>query len=307
MMQMRGFLGNRIMINGSARTSQEVSKATYRFRILNGSNSRIYKLAWNDGSDMHVIATDGGRLSAPRTKEYVMLAPGERIGVEPGARLALKSLAFRSGITMGMGGMMGDNMQGNSSGVENGVEIDICSFEVTNTQGPALKLSEGFEMININRIQATDAVNRNNPRTFRFYNERMQWVINGRTFEMTEVAEWEKVKLNTTEVWEFVNGDDGGGMGMMQDMMRMPHPVHIHGLSFLVLSRDVSGMDAMVWNSVRNGFVDEGWQDTFLLMPGMKVQVIMRFADFTGTYIYHCHNLEHEDMGMMRNYEVVRE
>jgi len=51
--------------------------------------------------------------------------------------------------------------------------------------------------------------------------------------------------------------------------------------------------------------MDEGWQDTFLLMPGMKVKIVMKFKDFQGIYVYHCHNLEHEDMGMMRNYEVV--
>lgn len=310
MTQMQGFLGNRIMINGSANTNLEVSRATYRFRILNGSNSRIYKLAWNDGSDMLVIGTDGGLLSTPLNKDYVMLAPGERIEVwkdfsdkESGSQLVLKSLAFNSGSNMGMGGMMGGGMHGNANGLENGTTLDICNFEITNTNGPVLDLPAGFE--HIDRIQTTEAVNHNDLRTFHFYNEQMQWVINGRTFEMTEVADWEKIKLNTTEIWEFVNGDNGSGMGMMQNMMRMPHPVHIHGLSFQIINRDVSGMDADVWNSVKNGLVDDGWHDTFLLMPGMKVQVIMRFKDFTGKYIYHCHNLEHEDMGMMRNFEVV--
>jgi FtsP/CotA-like multicopper oxidase with cupredoxin domain len=121
---------------------------------------------------------------------------------------------------------------------------------------------------------------------------------------MTEVAEWEKVKLNTTEMWEFINSDNGRGMGMMQDMMRMPHPVHLHGLQFQIIEREVSGMQRAVWESVKDGFMDDGWQDTFLLMPGMKVKIMMKFEDFKGIYVYHCHNLEHEDMGMMRNYEV---
>ena len=133
----------------------------------------------------------------------------------------------------------------------------------------------------------------------------MQWVINGETFEMKEVADWEKVQLNTTEIWEFINGD-GGGMGMMQDMMQMPHPVHLHGLQFQIIDRDISGMRADSWDTVKDGFVDDGWQDTFLLMPGMRVKIALRFEDYTGLYIYHCHNLEHEDMGMMRNYEVTQ-
>ncbi len=91
---------------------------------------------------------------------------------------------------------------------------------------------------------------------------------------------------------------------MMGNMMSMPHPVHAHGLQFQILERDVSDVPQNVWQTVGDGFVDEGWQDTFLLLPGMKVKVALRFKDHTGKFIYHCHNLEHEDMGMMRNYEV---
>jgi FtsP/CotA-like multicopper oxidase with cupredoxin domain len=89
----------------------------------------------------------------------------------------------------------------------------------------------------------------------------------------------------------------GGGM-------QMPHPFHIHHLQFNILERDISGMDSRIWNSVKDGFIDEGWQDTVLLMPGMKVKLIMRFEDFKGLFLYHCHNLEHEDMGMMRNFKI---
>jgi FtsP/CotA-like multicopper oxidase with cupredoxin domain len=48
--------------------------------------------------------------------------------------------------------------------------------------------------------------------------------------------------------------------------------------------------------------VDEGWKDTALVMPGERVRVLMRFEHYPGLFLYHCHNLEHEDMGMMRNY-----
>lgn len=53
-----------------------------------------------------------------------------------------------------------------------------------------------------------------------------------------------------------------------------------------------------------NGFIDDGWQDTVLLMPGMKIKIIMRFEDFKGLFLYHCPNLEHEDMGIMWNYKI---
>ena len=53
-----------------------------------------------------------------------------------------------------------------------------------------------------------------------------------------------------------------------------------------------------------DGYLDEGWKDTVLVMPGERVRLMMRFADYDGLFLYHCHNLEHEDMGMMRNYYV---
>lgn len=310
MNQMQGFLGDRIVVNGNSENNLQVSKSTYRFRILNGSNSRIYKLAWSDSSDVIVIGTDGGLLSEPVRKPYVMLSPGERIEIwkdfsemRSGGQIYLQSLPFNAGTSMGMGGgMMGGRMM-QAAGPANGTRFDICAFTITSESGEKLALPSAFQKIS--SIQVPEAVNSASPRQFRFYNKRMQWVINGKTFGMKEVADWEKVKLNTTEIWEFINGDDGRGMGMMQDMMRMPHPVHLHGLQFQIINRDISGASADSWNTVKDGFIDDGWQDTFLLMPGMKVKIALKFEDFTGIYVYHCHNLEHEDMGMMRNFEVV--
>ena len=81
----------------------------------------------------------------------------------------------------------------------------------------------------------------------------------------------------------------------MMGAMDMPHPIHIHGMQFQVLAR--SGVK-------HRGYVDEGWKDTVLLMPGERVKLLVRFEDYPGLFLYHCHNLEHEDMGMMRNYYV---
>jgi FtsP/CotA-like multicopper oxidase with cupredoxin domain len=59
------------------------------------------------------------------------------------------------------------------------------------------------------------------------------------------------------------------------------------------------------YDSVKNGLVDGGWKDTVLLMPGERVRILLRFADHMGLFLYHCHMLEHEDTGLMRNYRVV--
>jgi FtsP/CotA-like multicopper oxidase with cupredoxin domain len=77
--------------------------------------------------------------------------------------------------------------------------------------------------------------------------------------------------------------------------MAMPHPIHVHGCQFQVMER-VGQPDAL-----RPGLVDEGWKDTFLLLPGDRVRVRVRFERHAGLFLYHCHNLEHEDAGMMRN------
>ena len=322
MERMVGFLGNEIIVNGQSNTSMEVDKATYRFRVLNGSNSRIYKLAWSDGVNLTVIGNDGGLLSKPTDKPYMMLGPGERIEIwrdfsstNSGEQIALNSLAFNSGTNMGMMGsgremgrgmMRGRNRMQSSNNpsnsfIDNGDAFTVYNFIVSEKEGEVMTLPENFEAVK--EMNLSESVNRDSPRQFEFHFQRMQWLINGKTFEMNEVAEWEKVKLGTTEVWEFTNG--GGGGGMMGNMMSMPHPVHIHGLQFQIIERDVSEVPPAVWNSMKDGFIDEGWQDTFLLLPDMRVKVALRFEDFTGIFLYHCHNLEHEDMGMMRNYEVV--
>jgi FtsP/CotA-like multicopper oxidase with cupredoxin domain len=129
----------------------------------------------------------------------------------------------------------------------------------------------------------------------------MQWLINGRQFEMGTVADDEQVKLNTTEVWEVINAQNPG---QMMDENGMPHPFHIHGVQFNVIGRAVTPDLKPLSDTVREGYMDQGWKDTVLLMPGERVKLLMRFTS-PGTFVFHCHNLEHEDMGMMRNYSVM--
>jgi FtsP/CotA-like multicopper oxidase with cupredoxin domain len=87
-------------------------------------------------------------------------------------------------------------------------------------------------------------------------------------------------------------------------MGAMAHPMHIHGVQFQVLDRRVAPQFEAVWETVRAGYLDEGWKDTVLLWPEERVRLLMRFDDFPGLFMYHCHNLEHEDQGMMRNYMI---
>jgi FtsP/CotA-like multicopper oxidase with cupredoxin domain len=94
----------------------------------------------------------------------------------------------------------------------------------------------------------------------------------------------------------------GMGMGGMGMMMAMAHPIHLHGQQFQIGSRSVGTEREADYATVRDGFIETGLKDTVLVMPGETVRIIKPFQDFKGLFMYHCHNLEHEDMGMMRDF-----
>jgi FtsP/CotA-like multicopper oxidase with cupredoxin domain len=174
---------------------------------------------------------------------------------------------------------------GQNQNLPNGAGFSVFKIKVTRHVKKDQPLPE--QLSEINPLPQDEAVNFFNPRQFFLTMRHMQWSINGRVFEMEDVADDEIVQLGTKEIWEFHN--TGGGM------MNMPHPIHLHGKQFRVIER--SGV-------MHEGYVDEGWKDTVLLMPGERIRFLVDFDDYPGLFLYHCHNLEHEDMGMMRNYFV---
>jgi FtsP/CotA-like multicopper oxidase with cupredoxin domain len=294
MEQMNGFLGDWILINGQPDFILPVATRPYRLRILNGSNSRIYRLAWQDGSPLTVIGTDGGLLETPVERGYVMLGPAERIELwvdfsryPVGSETALISLPFDGGMLGG--GRMGRGMMRSGAALPNGAGFPVLRVKVNRREKAGQILPQRLSAIK--RYRTAEAVNPRYPKTFQLLMRHMSWSINGRTFQMDAVARDERVKMNSMEVWEFIN-EGGGGMGMMGGM-NMPHPIHLHGKQFQVLERR---------GVMHEGYVDEGWKDTVLLMPGERIRILVKFGDYPGLFLYHCHNLEHEDMGMMRNY-----
>lgn len=300
--QMIGFLGDTILVNGAANASLDVKASAYRLRLLNGSNSRIYKLAWQDGTPLTVIATDGGLLESPVVRDYITLGPAERVELwadfsqqTAGSEIRLVSLPF-SGTSSGgmMGGMMG------GSNLPNGAQLNILSLKIGEKGAEVTPLPS--RLATIERHDVKDAVNRNNPRSFALAMQGMAHRINNRVFEMDAVARNEIVRLGDLELWEFINLGGGMGMGMMN--MELPHPMNIHGVQFQVIGRQITRGYESAYQELSAGFVDDGWKDTVLVMPGEKVQLLVRFENYAGTFLYHCHNLEHEDAGMMRNYKI---
>ena len=286
--QVFGFLGERALVNGQPDYEISAAARPYRLRILNGSNARIYNLAWNDGSPLTVIGTDGGLLESPVERNFIVLAPGERTdlwfdlgGYKIGDQLRLLNVDLSGGIS----------------------DADtLFTLNINRVEDSELVLPEKLASLTLRDWR--EAVNLDNPRTFTLsMGMGMRWLLNGKTFEMEAVSKDEEVKLGDLEIWEFTNqGNHGMGMGM--GMANIPHPMHIHGVQFQVIERQSESRYKEINDLVNRGHVDEGWHDTVLVMPGERVKVLVKFEDYEGLYLYHCHNLEHEDMGMMRNYRI---
>jgi len=285
---MNGWLGDRMLVSGRVQPSLDVDRRTYRVRLLNGSNARIYKLAWSDRSPMTVIGGDGGLLEHVRTQGSITLAPGQRADVlldlsqhPRGSDVRLESLAFPAA-DVGRVGMMAE-----MSPVPQGAALTLMTLRVSGAQGPRYQAPERLSTHDFREVPAAPV--RRVPLTFM----RMNWLLDGRVFDMQDVAESETVAPGSTHIWELVNEPNPMGMAMA-------HPIHLHGPQFRVLARTGGSP-----NALREGITDAGWTDTVLVLPGETVRVQVTFSSHPGLYLYHCHILEHEDMGMMRNFRII--
>ena len=271
---MNGYLGDSPFVNGAPFPYLDVDRALYRLRILNGSNARIYDLALSDGSPLVLVGTDGGLLDAAIPLARIFLGPAERAdvlvdfsGKTPGDRILLQSKPFQisGGMGMGMGSSQGQAMDLMEFLIREG-DTDTGVIPTGLASLPAAPLAEGAPI-----------------REFRFSSHMMNHLINGRSFSMERVDH--QIALGDAEVWRFINNSG------------MPHPVHMHAGQFRVLSRSGGRGRVFPW--------EEGMKDTVLLLPFESVDVLVRFDEYRGLFLLHCHNLEHEDAGMMLNFEVV--
>lgn len=268
---MVGMLGSEPFGNGVHRPYVNVESAIYRLRLLNGSNARIFRLARSDDKPLVMVGNDGGLMPAPLTLASIDLAPAERADIlldlrslRIGDTLMLRSLPFA--IPGSMGFMGGANLQGDP--------MDLVEFRVTRAVQDTAVIPKALPA-----VATPDPAQAKNTRTFHFQSPMMSHSINGRSFQMDRVDE--TVPFNTTELWSFVNDS------------QLPHPVHLHATHFRVVSRTGGRNRVMPW--------EVGRKDTVLVLPGETVQVAVRFTEQRGLFLLHCHNLTHEDMGMMAN------
>ncbi len=275
--QMNGLLGESVLVNGVHSPVAEVTRRTYRLRILNGSNGRIYNLALSNGAAFMLIASDGGLLAAPITATEMMLSPGERVevlvdfsGMNAGKEVFLESKTFS-----------GSEYQGKQA-------FKILKFKVKESQPHIFTLPASLSNYQpLAESQATHnrAFDISNGGGHGGHGGGMMAMhnINGKSYDESRIDE--TIIAGATEIWTFDNTE---GID--------PHPMHLHGALFQVLDR--TGGRGQVFPH------EKGWKDTVLAMPGEKVRVIVAFGQEKGVFVFHCHNLEHEDSGMMLQMEI---
>lgn len=279
--------GDKAVVNGKVWPYLNVDQGKYRFRLLNGSTSRVYRLRLSNGAPFVQIGTEDGLLTAPVSRDSITITPGERIDVvvdfapyAPGTEILLLNGApapFPSGdATMpALSNIMKFVVQGAAG----------HTAPLPATLVPVLPIPEGEAVLSRDFVLARSPAPGPCGGTY--------WTINGKGWD--EVTEFPV--LGTTEIWRFVNHSE------------TTHPMHIHLVAFQILDRQNFEMQgdsiALIGSPVPAQPFEAGWKDTAPVNPNEVVRVIARFEDFTGRYVYHCHILEHEDHEMMRQFQVV--
>ena len=263
---MHGVVGNYLLVNGVMEPSLKVGRGVTRFRMLNGSNSSIYRISLSDKRPFSVIATDGGFLEQPHPVSSLIFSAGERYEIlvdfskdSPGTRAS----------------MVVEQYGGN--------QFQALVFEVGSERG-AIDAIPGF--LREQPRLAAETASRTRTFMMQTFSEGGRLTINDKHMDLKRIDE--AVVLGSTEIWEINNQSTG--------MMNLPHSMHLHDVQFQILER----------NGEKPGPLEMGRKDTVLLMPGEQVKIISSFEDYTGIYMYHCHMLEHEDNGMMGQFEVVK-
>lgn len=263
-----GFLGDTIVVNGAAGPYREVTTEAVRLRILNASNSRFYDFAFDDSRVFDVVASDGGLLAAPVRTDHVQLSPGER------AEIVVR---FRAGEVTSLISRhpdFGHSIQ--ASDRFGGGGFDVVQFRAADRLASAAPLSERLA-----EVPAPDEDSATKTRRFAI----MGRAINGRPMDMGRIDE--VVPLGQAEIWSVSNEDP------------QPHNFHVHDGSFRVLSVD----------GAPPAPDQAGYKDTVYVAPRSTVRLLVRFTDYADPrmpYMFHCHLLLHEDMGVMGQFMVVR-
>ena len=283
------FFGNTILVNGKVWPYLEVEPRKYRFRILNGSNARFYRISLSTGQDFVQIGTEGGLLESPIDVEKIILSPAERVDViidfsnYKGQNIIIKNDAAAPF-------PMGEPASPDLS--------QIMEFRVKQ------KLHKPDSSCIPSKLGCFEKLNPNNAVIVRKNTLVESTDQFGRLMLMLNNMMWDEKPITetpyngTTEIWEIYNPTPD------------THPIHLHLVTFQILNRatftgDPNGPDLVVGPPQPPEPSEMGWKDTVRANPGEVTRIISRFGPFKGVFPWHCHILEHEDHDMMRTFEVL--
>jgi FtsP/CotA-like multicopper oxidase with cupredoxin domain len=269
-----GFIGDKQIVNGKIQPYFRVQPRKYRFRLLDGAVARTFDLQVHYQGRVQSffhIASDGCLFQNPISRTNVHVAPAERADIlvdfskfPPGAEVYLVNRLYHL-----------DGRKPENDFLAQPVQL--LKFIVDKP----LAAPDYSRVPSLLREQPTiDNTEVKQQRTFVFGRSNGAWSINDKLWENKPVA---KPKLGSAEIWHLVN--DSGGWA---------HPVHIHFEQGRIIRRN--GLPPPAW--------ERGRKDVYFLGPNERVSVFLRFRDFPGRYIMHCHNLIHEDHAMMIRYDI---
>ncbi len=265
---MNGRVGDHVLVNGQKNPTLTVPLGTKRrFRFYNATNARFLRLSFGAAA-MTIIGTDGGLLEAPVAAGDILLSPAERLELvvsleKPGAA-TLTTLDYDRG-------WMGPGRPADAG-------LTLLTVNVSQTEAdPVPPLPDRLRPI---AQLGAPAVRRRfvftETMTMNASGMEMGFLINGAAFDMNRIDVI--AKAGEVELWEIVNEAD------------MDHPFHVHGTQFQVIEHERSGNISMP--------AYRAWKDTVNVARGETVRLLLR-QDRPGPRMYHCHILEHEQLGMM--------
>jgi spore coat protein A, manganese oxidase len=265
------------LVNGKIFPYLEVEPRKYRFRVLNAANGRVFRLSFQDDVEVYQVGTDQGLLPAPVLLTGLMLAPAERADLivdfapHRGARIQLSDDAFS---------LM--EFRVSASPVPDPSELPA-------TLRPVARIAESVAVKT--RWLTLDELKKGMSASGGMLLNKTPW----------HMPITEKPALGTTEIWELAN--------LTEDT----HPIHLHLVRFQILDR--RPFDAFQYMSTgqlryRGPATapdpnEMGWKDTVRVSAQTVTRIIVPFDGYPGRYVWHCHNLEHEDNEMMRPYELL--
>jgi FtsP/CotA-like multicopper oxidase with cupredoxin domain len=250
--------GNVFLVNGQVMPTIDIRRGEIqRWRIVNASAGRIYRLALADQRLVHV-GTDGGLFEHPVEVPSILIANSERAEVlvrgtgAPGGTTVLQDLPY-------------DRYSIQTRPTDWDHPRDILSLHYSDAPPvPSMEIPSVLRPIPV--VDTTHLAAR---RVIVF----SQGLIDGKMMDMHRVDI--RSRVGATEIWT------------IQNVVSMDHPFHLHGFHFQILDRD----------GVPEPF--RGWKDTGNVPKHSSMRIVVRFDDYPGKWMYHCHILDHEDQGMM--------